>query len=355
MAQRSTPFSFLQMAIGIAAAAIILAAVHGASGVISQFLMAFVVTVAVAPVQSWLIRRGLRPIWAFLITVVSMVVVIGIVLVVLTASLNQFIQDLPQYKAQLAEIQKQVSQTLAAMGVSKSALQSNPSLNSGKAVQAVAGIAAWLLSAFTNFAFMLALAAFMLFEATRMPAKFEAIAMPARRQPVDRFMGNVRNYVVVTAWVNLLVGIGDTILLLVMHVPYAVLWGALAFLLGFIPSVGFLLSLVGPALMALLVSGPQAALIVIVVFIVINGGIQNVILPRQMGEGTDLSPAVVFGSLIFWGYILGPVGAILSVPMTMIVRLALESSESTLGLSYLISSGKHPFNPTLLESDDTEN
>jgi predicted PurR-regulated permease PerM len=199
---------------------------------------------------------------------------------------------------------------------------------------------------------MLALAAFMLLEATAMPAKVRAIALPTRREPLERFVEHVRTYVVVTAWVNLLVGITDTVLLLAMGVPYAVLWGALAFLFGFIPSVGFLLSLVGPALMALLESGPQAALVVIVAFIVINGGIQNIILPRRMGEGTDLSAAVVFGSLLFWGFVLGPVGAILSVPMTMIVRLALDSSNSTRGLSYLMSSGRHSFNRNHVKPED---
>ena len=351
MAEERQPFSFLTMAVGVAAVAIILATIHGASQIISMFLMAFVITVAVAPVQAWLIRRGLRPIFAFLITVISMIIVIGVVIVVLTATLNSFIQSLPQYKAQFADLQKQITNTLSSFGISKSTIESNPSTNTSAIAKGVAQAAAWLLGAFANFGFMLGLAAFMLLEATHMPAKVRAIAMPKRREPVDRFIGNVRNYVVVTAWVNLLVGITDTVLLVALGIPYAVLWGALAFLFGFIPSVGFLLSLVGPALMALLVSGPQEAAIVVVAFIVINGGIQNVILPKQMGEGTDLSPAVVFGSLIFWGFILGPVGAILSVPMTMIVRLALESSDSTLGLSYLMSSGKHPFRETELLGD----
>ncbi len=346
--------SFLIMAVGVAAVAVILAAVHGANQIISQFLMAFVITVAVAPVQAWLIRRGLRPLWAFLITVVGLVLTIGLVLLVLTASLNSFIQSLPQYQAQFDELQKQITQSLASLGISKASIESNPSTDTSAIAQAVANAAKWLLSGFASFGFMLALAVFMLAEATHMPAKVKAISLPTRREPMDRFVNNVRNYVVVTAWVNLLVGVTDTVLLVVMGVPYAVLWGALAFLFGFIPSVGFLLSLVGPALMALLVSGPQAAAIVIVAFIVINGGIQNIILPRQMGEGTDLSPAIVFGSLMFWGFILGPVGAILSVPMTMIVRLALESSDSTLGLSYLMSSGKHPYqgNPANAEPAD---
>lgn len=279
---------------------------------------------------------------------------LGLLMLVLTASLNRFVQDLPQYEEQFSELQSQAQDLLAPLGISASTVEASASANSASIAQGVADAAAWLISGFTNFGFMLALAAFMLLEATGMPAKYRQILHPAGRAPVDRFIGDVRSYVVVTAWVNLLVGITDTVLLWLMGVPYAALWGALAFLFGFIPSVGFLLSLVGPALMAFLVSGPTAALIVIVAFVVINGGIQNIVMPRMMGEGTDLSTAVVFGSLIFWGYILGPIGAILSVPMTMIVRLGLESSANTVGLSYLMSSGKHPFTPDLVVNTDGE-
>jgi AI-2 transport protein TqsA len=344
--------TFLPMAVGIASVVIILAAVHGASQIVSQFLMAFVIAVSIAPLQRWLIKRGAHPTVAFIITVIATLVGIGTAIVVIVSSLNNFIGDLPQYEEQFAQLQGQITAALSSLGV-------NPSSGAATAdtsalAKMVAEVAAWLVSAFTNFGFMLALAIFMLLESTFMPAKVKAIATPISRAPLDRFVGNVRNYVVVTAWVNFLVAAVDTALLFVMGVPYPVLWGALAFLFGFIPSVGFMLSLVGPALMALLVSGPQAALVVIVAFIVINGGIQNILLPRQMGEGTDLSAAVVFGSLLFWGYILGPVGAILSVPMTMIVRLSLESSESTLGLSYLMSSGRHPFAGVSSETGDEQ-
>jgi AI-2 transport protein TqsA len=340
------------MAVGIASVVIILAGVHGASQIVSQFLMAFVIAVSIAPLQRWLMKRGVRPAFAFIITVIATLVGIGLAIVVIVSSLNNFIQDLPQYEEQFNQLQSQITQTLSSLGVNVSSSASEA--DASALAQMVASVAAWLVSAFANFGFMLALAIFMLLESTFMPAKVQAIATPNSRAPLDRFVGNVRNYVVVTAWVNFLVAAIDTALLFVMGVPYPVLWGALAFLFGFIPSVGFLLSLVGPALMALLVAGPQAALVVIVAFVVINGGIQNIILPRRMGQGTDLSAAVVFGSLLFWGYILGPVGAILSVPMTMIVRLSLESSNSTLGLSYLMSSGRHPFAGELTEADSTE-
>jgi len=339
------------MVVGIAAIVVILAGVHSANELISQFLMAFVITVAVAPVQSWLIRRGLGSTWASLITIVATVVGIGLVITILSSSINQFIHDLPQYQDQFAELQKQINEALSSLGISTSTVEASPA-NTSEIAASVAEAAAWLVGAFADFGFMLALAAFMLFDATAMPAKLKAIVIPESREPLNRFVDNVRSYVIVTTWVNLLVGVVDTVLLLAMGVPYAVLWGALAFLFGFIPSIGFLLSLVGPALMALLESGPQAAAVVVIAFIVINGGIQNVVLPRRMGEGTDLSPAVVFASLLFWGFILGPVGAILSVPMTMIVRLSLEFSEGTRGLAYLMSSGKHPFRGSVARAEN---
>lgn len=342
---------FLPLIVGLASIAIILIAVKGASVIVSQFLMAFVITVAVAPIQSWLIKRGMKPVFAFLITVIVVVVGLALLMLALTASLSRFIGDLPQYEEEFAQLQGQIQELLAPLGISQDTVAASASANSSSLVQGVASAASWLIGGFTNFGFMLALAAFMLFEATQLPAKWEQIASPSRRAPVERFVGDVRSYIVVTTWVNFLVGLIDTVLLFILGVPYAVLWGVLAFLFGFIPSIGFLLSLVGPALMAFLVSGPTAALIVIVAFILINGGIQNIVMPRMMGEGTDLSPAVVFGSLLFWGFVLGPIGAILSVPMTMIVRLALSSSEDTAGLGYLMSAGAYPYNPDLFADD----
>ena len=111
-----------------------------------------------------------RPIWAFLITVVATVVGIGLVIVVLTSSINQFIGDLPQYKDEFAELQSQVTEALTSLGLSTSTVESSP-VDTSDLAEAVAGVASWLVSAFTNFGFMLGLAAFMLFEATAMPAR----------------------------------------------------------------------------------------------------------------------------------------------------------------------------------------
>jgi len=197
--ERLGPNSFLSMIVGIAAAAVVLVVLHGASQLVSQFLLAFVITIAVAPIQAWLVRRGMRSGLAFAITAIGTIVAILLLFLVLTASLNQFIATLPTYKEQFANLQSQIKDSLASLGLTKSTLESNPSLDSNAVVQWVGEIAKWLLGAFSSFGFMIFLAGYMLFESTRMPEKIRAIALPARREPVDRFVGNIRNYVVITA------------------------------------------------------------------------------------------------------------------------------------------------------------
>jgi predicted PurR-regulated permease PerM len=336
--------TFLQLVVALAAVAVILGSVRAASDIISQFLMAFVIAVAVMPLQMWLTKKGLPPIVAFILTALAVIGGLGLLIVILVASLNEFATTLPEYESQMAETQSQIQDALNSFGITQESLDSTAATSDASGVLAwLAGVASWLLGAFTNLGFMLAIAAFMLLETFNFPKKIAAVASPEGRRLLGKFVTDIRTYMIVTTKVNLMVGVVDTVLLMVMGVPFPLLWGVLAFLFGFIPSIGFLLSLVGPALMAWLALGPTEAIIVIVAFIVINGGIQNIVMPRQMGEGTGLSPAVVFGSLVFWGWVLGPVGAILSVPMTMITKLALDSADSTRGIAYLMTTGKHPF------------
>jgi predicted PurR-regulated permease PerM len=140
---------------------------------------------------------------------------------------------------------------------------------------------------------------------------------------------DVRKYMTVLTGVNFLVGLGDTLFLMFMGVDYAVLWGMLAWFMGYIPSVGFLIALIPPVFIAYAQYGMQTALIVLVGYIVINGGVQNFYQPKVMGDRLRISPVVVFVSLFVWGYLLGGIGAILAVPMTLLVLILLENFEST--------------------------
>ena len=156
---------------------------------------------------------------------------------------------------------------------------------------------------------------------------------------------DLRQYMGINAGVGLLAAILNVILLAVIGVDFALLWGVLSFFMSFIPSVGFLISVIPPALMALIQFGLPQMAIVIGLYIVINFVVDNVIKPRFIEEGVNISVLMTFLSLILWVWVLGPIGAILAVPMAIIVQAILASREETRWLAYMMGSGKEPFRP----------
>jgi AI-2 transport protein TqsA len=133
-----------------------------------------------------------------------------------------------------------------------------------------------------------------------------------------------------------LVGLGDTIFLWFLGVDYALLWGLLAWFMGYIPSIGFIIALIPPVLMAYAQYGINTALIVLAGYILINGGVQNFYQPKVMGERLRISPVVVFVGLFIWGYLLGGIGAILAVPLTLLVLIIMENFEITRTMAILM-------------------
>ena len=151
-----------------------------------------------------------------------------------------------------------------------------------------------------------------------------------------QFTRDVRQYLNTMTIINLLVGLGDAILLWILGVDFALLWGILAWFLGYIPSIGFWLALIPPVILAWAQYGATTALIVFAGYVLINGSVQNIIQPRMMGERLQISPVVVFVSLFVWGWLLGGIGAILAVPLTMMILLVLDSFDPTRWLVVLV-------------------
>ena len=141
----------------------------------------------------------------------------------------------------------------------------------------------------------------------------------------------MRQYVNIMAVINFLVAIGNTLILAILGIPFAVLWGILSFFMGFIPSIGWWISLIPPFLIAWAQYGIGTALIVLVSYILINGGVQNIVQPRMMGKSLRISPLVVFVSVIVWATVLGGMGALIAVPLTMIVMKILEAPKARVG------------------------
>jgi AI-2 transport protein TqsA len=153
---------------------------------------------------------------------------------------------------------------------------------------------------------------------------------------VSALTEDVRKYMTVLTGVNFLVGFGDMVFLLFLGVDYALLWGMLAWFMGYIPSIGFMIALIPPVLMAYAQYGLQTALVVLVGYILINGGVQNFYQPKVMGNRLKISPVVVFVGLFVWGYLLGGIGAILAVPMTLLVLIIMENFDGTRPLAVLM-------------------
>ena len=129
-----------------------------------------------------------------------------------------------------------------------------------------------------------------------------------------------------------------------------ILWGGCPFF-SFVPNIGFIISVIPPAIMALLQFGVTEMLIVIGVYIVINFLVDNLIKPRFIQEGVNISASVTFLSLIIWGWVLGPIGAILAVPMSIIVQAIFDSRQETRWVAYMMGSGAEPFEPEEAEAD----
>jgi len=199
-----------------------------------------------------------------------------------------------------------------------------------------------LLSALSNIlanAFLILLTVvFILLEAADFPKKLKA----ALKKPegslttIERFSRSANQYVVIKTLLSVAVGVAIWLWLVILGVDYPILWGTLAFLLNYVPNIGSILATIPATLLALVQLGTGSAILTGFGFLVIYNILGNIVEPKLMGRGLGLSPLVVFISLVFWGWILGPVGMVLSVPLTSLVKIGLECSEETRGLAIML-------------------
>jgi predicted PurR-regulated permease PerM len=155
---------------------------------------------------------------------------------------------------------------------------------------------------------------------------------------IERFSQDAKRYLVIKTLISAATGLVVWLWLLILGVDYPVLWGMLSFLLNYVPNIGPLIAALPVALLALVQLGVGSALLTVLGFAMVHIVVGNILEPKLTGKGLSLSTLVVFLSLVFWGWVLGPIGMILSVPMTSLVTIALESYEETRGLAFMLGS-----------------
>ena len=316
----------LAILIGAAAAVVVVAGVQATAWLIGPAFMALIVVIAVAPVQGWLKRHG-WPGWAITLVVVLLVyaILLGLALGIII-SVARLATELPQYASAAQGLVASATERLAALGVGPEQLrQAAGALDLGK----LAGVLGALLSSIaglaSNFTFLLALLLFLAVESGGAVDRMASIAADRPRivEALSQFATGTRQYLLVTTVFGLIVAVLDWVALLILGIPLAFTWGLLSFITNYIPNVGFLIGVVPPALLGLLTGGPSLMLTVIVVYSVLNIVVQSVIQPRFIGDAVGLSVTVTFVALVFWAWLLGPLGAILAIPLTLLCKALL--------------------------------
>ncbi|MDD1705498.1 MAG: AI-2E family transporter, partial [Methanoregulaceae archaeon] len=302
--------------ITIAAGIIVLAGMKAAAPIIGPLAFSVFLAVIFGMLLHWFERKGLPTRYALLLTLAVFFAVVTVFIVVIAGSFFHLLSDLPRYQQELESSLELVSPLLSIAGIDPASLSFQDLIHSLSANPYGLLTGIWDIAILSILILLTTL--FLLFEAKGFSSKLKVIIEEFRPGDLHRFtvlaQKNV-DYIIIRTEVNLAMGIGVAIILALIGVKYAIFWGFLAFLLGFIPYIGFWLAVIPPMLLAWFDLGPVPALLVLTGSGLVNLLAEYVMFPHLAGRGLALSAAVVFVSLIFWGWILGGIGVLLAVPL----------------------------------------
>ena len=327
-----------RIAIVGAAVVIVLAGVRAATPILAPLLVAVFFAMITAPVMVWLTRHGVPRILAAILVVAGLIGLFAGAIAFLGVALTGFIRSLPGYQASLEE---EIA-VLADYGIDPGTFTIWDYIDQGFVLQQVAGIAREVGSIAVDAFLVLVGIGFLLLEAPRLTTVL-ARYLGAESAPYRHLAQSGRlliEYVIVRTKVNLITGAGTGLFLTLLGVDFAVLWGFIAFVLSYVPYIGLVVAAIPPTLLALIEFGPAGAVAVIAAVALIDAAAENLVLPRMAGRDLNLSPFVVLFSVVFWGFILGAVGIFLAIPLTIAVKLFLESWKETRWIGEIMGSGE---------------
>jgi len=312
-----------------ASAVVVVAGLKAAAALVLPLLISVFLAIASIPFVTWLQSRKVPSALAVLLTLLVDAAVIGLLAIVVGRSVNEFTAAAPQYQARLQTMAARGLAFLQAHGVDTSQWQPMQYLNPGAMFDMV-GTTLSAIGAVLSNAFLVLLALiFILFEAAGFPRKLMA-AFGGRPEYADRLeiaARQIQRYLAIKTVVSMATGLLAGIWVAALGLGVPLLWGLLAFLFNYVPTLGSIVAAVPPFLLALVQFGLWRAVLVAVGYVVINIVLGNFVEPYLYGRRLGLSTLVVFLSLVFWGWVWGPVGMLLSVPLTMLVKIALENTE----------------------------
>lgn len=334
---RSHPTSNALLA--MASIVVIVAGLKAASSLFVPFLLAGFIGLLCAPLLFWLRDRGVPNPIALIIVLMGLFGIGAVFGGLMSTSINEFTRLLPSYQERFGSLVVSLTATLKEYGIDfgSNPDEANP-FDPQAALGMVGGLAGNLGSLLNNAFLLFLIVCFILLEAASIPRKVrEAFGdSPEMETRMTEIGTSIRRYLGIKTLTSMLTGVLIYCSLVLLGVKFAPLWGLVAFLLNFVPAIGSVMAAIPAVALAMVDNSLQTAAVVTTIYLTVNISIGNFLEPRALGEGMGLSPLIVVTSLIFWGWVLGPVGMVLAVPLTVILRITLDSQPQTQWVAVLL-------------------
>jgi AI-2 transport protein TqsA len=313
-----------------------------AAPILLPFSLALFLAILTLPIVVWLQQRGVPRTPAIFLAVLADVAVFGLIILLASQSINDFQEKIPRYAIRLTSLWNEWINALRAAtfpGASVFADYLNPEMvDPGRFFTLAGGTLTRVFSFASNAFLVFLILIFVLGEATVFPAKFRAILgrEQGHSSRLTKIVTEVQEYLGIKTFISLATGVLLGAWCWVLNLDFPILLGLVAFVLNYVPTIGSIIASVPAILLGLIQYGPGHALIVVVGYVLVNLGFGNLIEPNLLGRRLGLSTLVVILSLIFWGWVWGPVGALLAVPLTMVVKIMLENTSDLRWVSILL-------------------
>lgn len=318
---------------------VVIAGVRAADTIIIPILLAVFIAVLSLPLLYGLQQWGLPRILAVVATVLADIAILSAVGFLVVRSVDEFTGQLPGYQANLEQATSSVVQWISERG---GPIEAADFLDAERVVGLVGGAVTRVAAVLQNALLVILITVFILFEATSLPTKLR-LAFGEGGDRFDRWTRtaqDVQHYLGIKTVVGVVKGVLTGFLVAFFDIDFPVFWALSAFVLHYIPSIGSIVAAIPPVLIALVQFGPGSAAGVALGYLVIDTVLGNLLEPTLMGRRFGLSVLVVFMSLLFWGWVWGPVGMLLSVPLTIIVKIILANTEDLRWLAILLGTGQ---------------
>lgn len=330
-----------RLLLSLASLVIIIAALKSISQLLAPILLSLFLVLIVYPIMLWLERRGMARWIAYTLVVLGVIVVGTIFIIFLAVSLTELSITLPKYEELLDARLDGLQQWLASHNLRIEDVLKLNWFNPENIFQILFYLVSILLETVANVGFTLLVFIYMLASAGNFWTHLRrelAADLPLLKR-FSNFGQSIRIYLVIKSWLGVMTALVQVILMWILGIDFAILWGVFSFLFNFVPNIGFYIGLIAPVIIALIKLGITKTIILIFGYTLINNFFDVLIAPHYLGKGLDLSIFVGFLGLVFWTWMLGPIGAFLALPLTVMVKkLLLESLPDTQLLASLMSS-----------------